>query len=137
MTAFWTFAVVVVTLAASMCTALLAPMRQRRLKVDGQYFRRVKVRYLYFLFGSMGTKQEGRDVRSYGVILPMFVLHIIGYILTVGIWAAVPVLYRYGVDLEYLWAVPLAVDLVYTLTLTVTEAVCVRVSARRAAADGK
>ena len=89
------------------------------------------------LFGSMGTKQEGRDVRSYGVILPMFVLHIIGYILTVGIWAAVPVLYRYGVDLEYLWAVPLAVDLVYTLTLTVTEAVCVRVSARRAAADGK
>ncbi len=126
------FLVVFVTLVCSVCTGLLTPLRQRFSKVDPRYFRRVKVRFPSFMFAGIGDKSSTGNVKTYGVITPMFVLHIIGYILTIALWIAVPVLYQYGVDLTELWAAPLAAALLQTVLVVVTEAVCLNISRKRA-----
>lgn len=125
--------VVFVTLICSVCTGMLVPFRQLWLHVDPKYFKRVKVKFPAFLFvGIGGSKAEHGNVKNYGVIVPMFVLHILGYILTLLLWAAMPVLYyRFGIELDILVVVPLAVALPFTIIVVVTEAICVSVSRKR------
>ena len=117
---------VLVTLICSACTALLVPFRQPWLKVDPQYFKRVKVKFPAFLFvGIGGSKSETGNVKEYGVIVPMFVLHIVGYVLTLLLWATIPTLYySFGIDLDVLVVVPLAFALPFTVAVVVTEAIC-------------
>lgn len=124
------FAVVFVTLICSMCTGLLVPLRQLWLRVDPQYFKRVKVKLLPWLFVGVGGRrsEQGRP-KSYGVIVPMFVLHIVGYLLTVALWVVVPTLYyRVGLDLDVLVIVPVAFALPFVIAVVITEMVCVRIS---------
>ena len=125
--------VVFVTLICSVCTALLVPFRQLWLGVDPQYFKRVKVKFPAFLFvGLGGRKSKYGNVKEYGVIAPMFVLHILGYLLTLLLWAAMPTLYyRFGIDLDVLVVVPLAFALLFTIIVVVTEAICVSISRKR------
>lgn len=128
------FLVVLVTLVCALCTALLVPLRQRFSRIDPKYFRRVRVRFPSFLFAGIGSRQGTGNVREYGVIVPMFVLHVLGYLFTVAICVAVPVLYyRYGVDLTELWAAPVAITLVHTVAVVATEASVLRVSRKKAA----
>ncbi len=125
------FIVVFATLACSVCTGLLVPLRQRFSKLDPKYFRRIKVRGLSFLFAGIGARSDTGNVRTFGVIVPMFVLHITGYILTLALWLAVPIAYQFGVDLTELWAIPIAAALFHTVCVVVTEAVCARVCRKR------
>lgn len=130
------FLMVFATVVGSVCTGLLVPLRQRFSKIDPQYFKRVKVKFPSFLFVGIGNRRETGNVRSYGVILPMFLLHILGYLLTIGMWIAVPFLYQYaGVDLDVLWVVPVAAALFQTVTEVVTEVVCVKICRKRAQRD--
>ncbi len=125
--------VVCTTLLASLCTALLVPLRQRFSRVDPRYLRRIKVKFPSFLFAGIGDRKETGNVRTFGVVLPMFVLHLTGYLLTAAMWVTVPVLYQYGVDLTELWAAPVAFALFHTVVFVITETVCFRVSRKRAA----
>lgn len=129
--------VVCATLLASVCTALLVPLRQRYSRIDPRYLRRVKVRIFFFLFAGIGDKKETGNVRTFGIIVPMFVLHLVGYLLTVALWVTVPLLYQYGVDLSELWVVPVGFALFHTVTVVVTETVCYRISQKRALKDAK
>ena len=128
-----TLLVVFVTLICSACTALLVPFRQPWLNIDPKYFKRVKVKFPAFLFvGIGGKKSEYGNVKEYGVIVPMFVLHILGYVVTLLLWAAMPTLYyRFGIDLDVLVVVPLAVALPFTIAVVVTEAVCRSVNRKK------
>ena len=122
------FLTIFVTLVASLCTALLAPLRQLWSRVDPSHFKRVKLPYpLSLLFVGIGGKRSKHgDVSKYGVILPMLVLHILGYLLTVFIWAIVPVLYyRAGIDLDVLFVFPLAVAVFDVIAVVLTEVICV------------
>lgn len=48
--------------------------------IDVKYFKKVKVTKLSFLFRGIGGKDfVGGDVKKDGVIIPMFILHILGY----------------------------------------------------------
>lgn len=122
------FLTVFVTLIASLCTALLAPLRQLRSRVDPSYFKRVKVPYpvSYLFVGIGGKRSKTGDVSKYGVISPMFVLHILGYLLTLFIWAIVPVAYQFGpIDLDVLFVIPLAVAVFDVIVVVLTEVICV------------
>ena len=132
-----TFLVVFVTLICSACTALLVPFRQNWSRVDPKYFKRVKVKFLSFLFvGIGGNKSEHGNVKNYGVIIPMFVMHILGYLLTIGLWLAMPLLYyRVPLDLDVLVVVPVAVALPFTVLVIATEAICVAVVRNRQKAE--
>lgn len=127
--------VVCVTLLASVCTALLVPLRQRYSKIKPKYFRKVKVKFPSFLFAGIGSRKDMGNVRAYGVIVPMFVLHILGYLLTLALWITVPLLYQYGVDLSELWVAPVVFALFHTVTVVITEAMCLRKSNRASAAE--
>ena len=122
------FLTVFVTLIASLCTALLAPLRQLRSRVDPSCFKRVKLPYpvSYLFVGIGGKRSKTGDVSKYGVIIPMFVLHILGYLLTLFIWAIVPVLYyRVGIDLDVLFVIPLGVAVFDVRVVVLTEVICV------------
>lgn len=130
---FWIFLVVFVTLLSSVCTALLVPLRQYRLRVEPRFFQRVKVKFPAFLFAGVGGRRSNQgDVKNFGVIVPMFVLHIVGYVLTLFIWAIVPTLYyRVGIDLDVLFVIPLAVAVAFVVAVVVTELVCVQISRKK------
>ena len=128
------FLTVFVTLVASLCTALIAPLRQLRSRVNPSYFKRVKIPYpVSMLFVGIGGKRSKQgDVSKYGVIVPMLLLQILGYLLTVFIWALVPVLYyRAGIDLDVLFVIPLAVAVFDVLMVVLTEVFCVMYGNRK------
>lgn len=127
------FLVIFVTLVASVCIGLLAPFRQPFSKVDPKYFKRKKVRFLSFLFSGIGgRKSETGNVKTYGIILPMYVLHILGYVLTLALWIAMPLLYNPGgIDLDILVVVPVAVALFQTLAVVITESVCYAITRKK------
>ena len=130
MDAFLIFLTVFVTLVCSLCTALLVPLRQRKLRVDPSLFLRIKVPFpASLLFVGIGKKSTREDVQNFGVILPMFVLHILGYLLTVLIWALVPTLYyKAGMDTDILFVIPLAVAVPYVIAVVLAEYCCVKKS---------
>ena len=129
----WVFLVVFVTLMCSACTALLVPLRQRRLHIEPKYFKRVKVKFLSLLFVGIGNKSEQGDVKNFGVIVPMFVLHIVGYVLAAFILVSIPTFYyRVGLDLDALFTVPLLITVPYITAVVITETVCVSMSRKRA-----
>lgn len=67
--------------------AVLPPSIQWRAfqeNIDVKYFKKVKVTKLSFLFRGIGGKDMvGGDVRKDGIIMPMFVLQILGYCIAV------------------------------------------------------
>ena len=131
------FLTVFITLVCSVVTALLAPFRQRTLRFNPDVFKRIKVPFPFsWLFAGTGSKEQ-RNVREYGVILPMFILHIVGYVLAIFICALIPSLYyRVGVELDILVVVPLAVAVPYVLAVFVTELLCAKY-ARRTVQEGQ
>lgn len=109
------FLTVFVTLVCSVCTALLTPFRQLRLRVEQRFFKTVRF-------------------KGVSVIVPMFVLFIVGLLLTVLIWVLVPLLYyRAGIDLDVLVVVPVAVAVPYAIAVVLTEFICVYISRNRQA----
>ena len=57
--------------------------------------------------------------------IPMLVLNILGYALTVFIWIIVPVLYsRFGLETDILFVIPLGIAVLYVVAVVVTEFVC-------------
>lgn len=133
----WLIALVVtVSVLSSVCTIFLVPLRQLFSKVDPRFFKRVKVKFPSFLFvGIGGRKSETGNVRTFGVIVPMFVLHIVGYLLTLAMWVTIPFAWQYGMDLTELWAIPVAFAFLHTVLTVVTEAVCLKISRKRAAEE--
>lgn len=113
MEGFLIFLSVFVTLASSVCTASLVPFRLYRLRVEKRFFKSVKIGRLE-------------------IIVPMFVLSVIGCLLTLFIWAIVPTLYyAVGLDTDVLFTVPLAVAVVYVVAFVLTEFLCVRYSGNK------
>ena len=127
---FLIFLTVFITLISSVCTALLTPFRQHGLRIEPRFFKRIRVPFpASLLFKGIGDKSEQGDVKTFGVIVPMFVLHIVGYLLSLFIWAFVPVLYfRLGIDTDILFTIPLGIAVLYVVAVVVTELLCVRFS---------
>lgn len=67
-----------------LCTALIAPLSQfNRYDINPTYFKRVKVkRCCYLIRGLGGRNSKYGDVKNFGVIYPMFLIQILGYILS-------------------------------------------------------
>lgn len=126
---------VIVTALCGAFTGMLVPLRQLFSDIDPQYFKRIRVAFPAFLFvGAGGRKAAKGNVREYGIIVPMFVLHLTGYLFTIAICVLIPVLDQFvGLDPLELIAVPLGIALLHTLIVVITEAICVRTSRRRAA----
>ena len=75
--------------------SLLPPLAQIRLyEIEPEKFKKVRIKYFSFLFRGIGGKGcVYGNVREYGVILPMFVFQLLGYILSILSCIAVPILY--------------------------------------------
>lgn len=133
MDGFLIFLTVFVTLISAICTAALVPIRQRSLRVEPRFFKRIKVPFpASLLFAGIGKDAEHKDVKSFGVIVPMFVLHVVGYLLTALTFAIVPVAYyRFGVETDILFVIPLGIAVLYVVVVVVTELLCVRFSRNR------
>jgi hypothetical protein len=74
---------------------LVAPFAQIRLyEIEPEYFKRIKVGRLSFLFRGIGGKHSVySNVKEYGVIIPMFIIQILGYLFAIISWIIVPLLY--------------------------------------------
>ena len=127
MEGFLIFLTIFVTLISAVVVAMLVPYRQRLLRLDPSVFKRVKVPFpLSWFFVGTGDDEQ-RNVRQYGVILPMFILHIVGYALAILIVALVPCLYQFaGMELDVLFVVPLAVAVFFVLVVFITEILCAK-----------
>lgn len=68
-----------------LCTALIAPLAQfNRYDINPTYFKKVKVRRcVHLIRGLGGRSSKYGDVKNYGVIYPMFLIQILGYILSI------------------------------------------------------
>lgn len=67
-----------------LCTALIAPLAQfNRYDINPTYFKRVKIKHCFFIRGLGGKDNIYGDIKNYGVIYPMLVIQILGYILSV------------------------------------------------------
>ena len=68
-----------------------------------------------------------RQRRLFAKGIPMLVLNILGYALTLFIWAIVPALYyRVGLDTDILFVIPLGIAVVFVVAVVITEFVCGR-----------
>lgn len=133
MEAFLIFLTAFITLVSSVSVALLVPLRQYRLRIDPRFFKRIKVKFPAFMFAEIGgSKSEYGNVKDFGVIIPMFILHIVGYVLALFIGAIVPVLYyRLGIDTDVLFVIPLGIAVLYVIAVVVTEYLCVSFSRKK------
>lgn len=78
-------AAILVTILCSVFLSIVTPLMNFRLyEVDPEHFKRVKVKKFTWLFKGLGGKNSMcNDVKNYGIIIPMFIMHIVGYILSI------------------------------------------------------
>lgn len=112
---------------------LIVPFFSVRLyEINPEYFRKVKIRKLSFMFRGIGGKESiYGDVRNYGVIIPIFVVQIIGYLLTLIQLIMIPLLYIF-VSISYITIIVIgSVFCAYIIGLTIVSLVCIGISKRK------
>lgn len=73
----------------ALCSCLMfiiPPASQIRasVRINPEKFKKVKIKRFSFMFRGIGGRSSiYGDVKKYGIIVPMFVIHIIGYVLCV------------------------------------------------------
>ncbi len=97
----------------------------RLIEINPEYFRKVKIKKLSFMFRGIGGKTSlYGDVRKYGVILPLFVIQIIGIILTLINIVLACILY-FVVKIDYFTITIISlIVLTYILILVAVIVIC-------------
>lgn len=124
---------IVLALIFIFITPLMAPAITFRLyEVDPECFKKVKIKRPTFLFCGIGGKDcIYGDVKKYGVILPLFVVQLVGYILTILQIILAPILIIVE-KIEYLVVlVNGGVFALYTFSLITLTIICICISKRR------
>lgn len=131
--------IIILTIMFVFFSALITPSMNFRLyEVNPEHFKKVKVVKFSWLFKGVGGKNSiYRDVKNYGIILPMFIMHIIGYIISILIIIVVTLLLIFKISpLIIIITISslLALDL---LSLFAITTVCIIISKKRDQKDIK
>ena len=124
----------VVELVMSIFLTLLIPFivpifSVRSYEIDPDFFRKIKIKKLSYMFRGIGGKDSiYGDVCTYGVILPFFVLQVLGYVLTIIQLIVIPILF-FVLNVDYLTIIVSgSIFCIYILSLIVVYFVCKEIS---------
>ncbi len=109
---------------------LICPFASIRLyEINPEYFKKVKVKKLSWMFRGIGGKDSiYGDVRNYGVIVPIFVVQIIGIVLAILQIILIPFLYILVPIENVLIIVIGSMFGIYILTFIIVITVCICLS---------
>ena len=109
---------------------LICPFASIRLyEINPEYFKKVKVKILSWMFRGIGGKDSiYGDVRHYGVIVPIFVVQIIGIVLAILQMILIPFLYILVPIENVLIIVIGSMFGIYILTFIIVITVCICLS---------
>ncbi len=109
---------------------LICPFASIRLyEINPEYFKKVKVKILSWMFRGIGGKDSiYGDVRHYGVIVPIFVVQIIGIVLAILQIILIPFLYILVPIENVLIIVIGSMFGIYILTFIIVITVCICLS---------
>lgn len=98
-------------------------------EINPEYFKKVKVKILSWMFRGIGGKDSiYGDVRHYGVIVPIFVVQIIGIVLAILQIILIPFLYILVPIENVLIIVIGSMFGIYILTFIIVITVCICLS---------
>ncbi|MCH5260968.1 MAG: hypothetical protein J1F18_14505 [Lachnospiraceae bacterium] len=115
-------------------TALCVPFGNSRLYgVNPNNFKRKKVKYLSFLFRGVGGKNcIYGDVKEYGIIYPIYVFHILGYLLaTLLIGLVFILLFVFKMHIALVSIILFSVFLGFACVYCIATMICVIISKKR------
>ena len=115
-------------------TAIYVPLSQPRLhEINADNFKRKQVRHLTFLFrGLNGMTRTLCNVKSYGIIYPIYVFHILGYVLAMVLTTlAVILLFAFNITIGIVTIVIIIVSVTYMLAYVITIMICIQISKKR------
>ena len=109
---------------------LICPLASIRLyEINPEHFKKVKVKILSWMFRGIGGKDSiYGDVRHYGVIVPIFVVQIIGIVLAILQIILIPFLYILVPIENVLIIVIGSMFGIYILTFIIVITVCICLS---------
>lgn len=109
---------------------LIVPFYSVRLyEINPEYFRKVKIKKLNFMFRGIGGKGSVYgDVHNYGIILPIFVVQIIGFILTIIQLIVIPLLFIF-IGIDYITIIVIGSSFCFYIIILITVSlICIGIS---------
>lgn len=110
-------------------TMLYVPISQRQLhEINTDNFKRKRITHFAFLFREI----NGRDVKTYGIIYPIYCFYIIGYVLTVVLISLVFILlFTFAVQVETVSLIVSLTSILFMSAYVVTVLVLIHISNKR------
>lgn len=125
---------IILTFIIAIIIGGIAPLMNFRLyEINPDYFKKVKVKNFSRLFKGLGGKNSiYGDVKNYGIIYPMFIMHILGYIFSIlSIIVAFLLLYAFNITPLVVIIVIGCIFVIDLIILFVTTAVCAIISKKK------
>ena len=119
----------------SLTLAIIVPITQdeRHYVIEPENFKKKKIKNLSFLFRGYceGFGKHG-NVNTYGVIYPMFVFHIVGYIMSLVLFSITLVLVcAFNIDEIIVFIINIATLFSFFIAYIITIRICVSISKKR------
>lgn len=108
------------------CIARLVPYANEKIDyVNPEIFKKVKIKKFSWLFtGFNGKDTIYSDKKKYGVILPMFIMHILGYILSLISLILLVVLASIGINMDLITYIIFGTLLFHLVVYDIVLGVC-------------
>lgn len=113
----------------------LAPFMQIRLyEINPDLFSKIKIKRFSFLFRGVGGKTSiYGDVQEYGIVLPLFILQVLGYVIaSLVIVTVLLLLYMFKLDLNTIAIIVAIIMISYSMIAIATTAIVILISKKRA-----
>lgn len=113
---------IIIMFFSAMMIFLPVAGQERQYGIEADYFKRIKIKKLSFLFRGIGHKVSAKE---YGVIIPMFAVQLLGYVLAFcSITLAIVLQFTCGLELRKIFtivAIILGVEIIIdTATIILT-----------------
>ncbi len=125
--------IILISFCIFLMSAIVPLYYSRTRDLKPEYFRKIKIRIFTKLFIGYGNKDSiYRDVAKYGVIFPIFILHILGYSLSIlSIIAFFTMYFAFKINIVTI-AITIACTLaIESIILIVTDLTCSLISKKK------
>lgn len=118
----------------AICLAVMTPLANLNLyEINTDYFKKIKVKKFTRLFRGIGSGDcIYKDVKNYGIIIPMFILHIVGYVLSLlSVAVALILLFVFKIGYKYTAITLFAMAGIFMAIIALTIVICIAITKKR------